>query len=138
MAVISTEQNDQKVYWAVGRRKTASCRLRLFPGEGKVTVNGKPVEEYCYSEALHKAAVRPLEVAELSGQIDVIARVEGSGPNGQAVAISHAMARALEKYNPELRSVLKKAGLLRRDPRKRERKKPGQPGARKKFQFSKR
>lgn len=124
---------------ATGRRKTASARIRLTPnGSGKVTVNGIDVKVYCYDENLVRVATHPLNVVEGGASFDVEAVVSGGGPNGQATAISHGLARALEKHNPEWRQALKKEGLLRRDPRRRERKKSGQPGARKRFQFSKR
>lgn len=122
-----------------GRRKRASARVRLIPGgSGKMTINGRELEVYMYDEPLSRAATAPLATAEKEGQFDVVAKVQGGGPNGQATAIALGIARALEKFDPELRSVLKKAGHLRRDPRRRERKKAGQPGARKRFQFSKR
>ncbi|MEI7602942.1 MAG: 30S ribosomal protein S9 [Opitutae bacterium] len=123
---------------AVGRRKTASARIRLSRGTGVISINGKPVEEYLYTEALVKAATAPLRTAGLEGQVDVSVNVIGGGPNGQAGAISHGLARALQKMDATLRAPLKKEGLLTRDGRMRERKKPGQPGARKRFQFSKR
>lgn len=127
-----------EVFTAVGRRKTASARIRLSRGEGKVLVNGKPCTEYLYSDQLYSQATTPLRIAELEGQIDLAIRVEGGGPTGQAGAISHGIARALQKMDPELRTPLKRAGLITRDPRMKERKKPGKPGARKSFQFSKR
>ncbi|MFN5656572.1 MAG: 30S ribosomal protein S9 [Verrucomicrobiota bacterium] len=123
---------------AVGRRKTASARIRLSRGTGIIVVNGKPVEEYLYTEALVKSATLPITTAGLDGQLDVIVRVIGGGPNGQAGAISHGLARAIQKMDATLRAPLKKEGLLTRDGRMRERKKPGRPGARKRFQFSKR
>ncbi len=123
---------------AVGRRKTASARIRLSRGTGSIVVNGKPVEEYLYTEALVKSATLPITIAGLDGQLDVIVRVIGGGPNGQAGAISHGLARAIQKMDATLRAPLKKEGLLTRDGRLRERKKPGRPGARKRFQFSKR
>jgi small subunit ribosomal protein S9 len=123
---------------AVGRRKTASARIRLSRGTGSIVVNGKPVEEYLYTEALVKSATLPITTAGLDGQLDVIVRVIGGGPNGQAGAISHGLARAIQKMDATLRAPLKKEGLLTRDGRMRERKKPGRPGARKRFQFSKR
>ncbi|MGC9451498.1 MAG: 30S ribosomal protein S9 [Oceanipulchritudo sp.] len=127
------------VITATGRRKRASARVRLIPnGSGTFTVNGKDIETYCYSESLTRMAEAPLLTVEMKGQFDVLAKVQGGGPNGQATAIAHGLARALEKYDSELRSSLKKAGHLKRDPRRRERKKAGQPGARKRFQFSKR
>jgi small subunit ribosomal protein S9 len=123
---------------AVGRRKTASARVRLSRGNGSIVVNGKPVEEYLYTEALVKSATLPITTAGLDGQLDVVVRVIGGGPNGQAGAISHGLARAIQKMDATLRAPLKKEGLLTRDGRMRERKKPGRPGARKRFQFSKR
>ena len=123
---------------AVGRRKTASARIRLSRGTGVIVVNGKPVEEYLYTEALVKSATLPITTAGLDGQLDVIVRVIGGGPTGQADAISHGLARAIQKMDATLRAPLKKEGLLTRDGRMRERKKPGRPGARKRFQFSKR
>ena len=123
---------------AVGRRKTASARVRLSRGTGSIVVNGKPVEEYLYPEALVKSATLPIATAGLDGQVDVEVRVIGGGPNGQAGAISHGLARAIQKMDATLRAPLKKEGLLTRDGRMRERKKPGRPGARKRFQFSKR
>lgn len=124
---------------ATGRRKMASARVRLIPGgTGKITVNGKELEDYCYAEVLSRAVEAPLAITENKGNFDVIANVHGGGPNGQAGAIALGLARALEKFDGELRPQLKKAGLLKRDPRRRERKKSGQPGARKRFQFSKR
>ena len=124
---------------ATGRRKTATASIRLFPGgTGKITVNGKPLTEYCYHDGLSRTAVSPLGTVEGDDKFDAIVTVSGGGPNGQAGAIRHSLARALEKHDPETRLVLKKAGHLKRDPRQKERKKPGQPGARKRFQFSKR
>jgi len=123
---------------AVGRRKTASARVHLKRGTGEITINGRPASVLLYTEALIKAATTPLRVAGLEGQVDVLIRVAGGGSNGQAGAISHALARALQKLDLGLRPTLKKAGLLTRDGRMRERKKPGRPGARKRFQFSKR
>ena len=123
---------------AVGRRKTASARVRLSRGTGSIVVNGKPVEEYLYTEALVKSATLPITTAGLDGQLDVVVRVIGGGPNGQAGAISHGLARAIQKMDATLRAPLKKEGLLTRDGRMRERKKPGRPGARKRFQVSKR
>ena len=123
---------------AVGRRETASARVRLSRGTGSIVVNGKPVEEYLYTEALVKSATLPITTAGLDGQLDIVVRVIGGGPNGQAGAISHGLARAIQKMDATLRAPLKKEGLLTRDGRMRERKKPGRPGARKRFQFSKR
>ncbi|KAF0095366.1 MAG: small subunit ribosomal protein S9 [Puniceicoccaceae bacterium 5H] len=127
------------VYLGTGRRKTASARVRLTTeGTGKITVNGRAFEDYCYDENLQRISSAPLTTADMRESVDLVVKVVGGGPNGQAEAIAHALARALERYNPELRPALKKAGHLKRDPRRRERKKAGQPGARKRFQFSKR
>ncbi len=132
-------ETSQNVLLTVGRRKTASARVRLTPGgSGKLTVNDRPGETYLYAEHLYNAATAPLRSIETDEQFDIVVRVSGGGPNGQATAIAHGIARALERYNPEWRLPLKKAGHLKRDPRERERKKSGQPGARKRFQFSKR
>lgn len=127
-----------QVFDAVGRRKTATARVRIARGTGKLTVNGKSLENYCYTETLAKAATGPLKTVELVGQFDIDVNVNGGGANGQAGAISLGIARALQKYNAELRPALKKAGQLTRDGRAKERKKPGRPGARARFQFSKR
>jgi small subunit ribosomal protein S9 len=127
-----------EIYTAVGRRKTASARIRLSRGTGSISINGKPAEEYLYTEALVKSATLPIRTAGLEGQVDVIVKVIGGGPNGQAGDISHGLARAIQKLDGTLRAPLKKEGLLTRDGRMRERKKPGRPGARKRFQFSKR
>ncbi len=121
-----------------GRRKTATARVRLSQGEGKSTINGRDVDEYFGAEMLSAEAFRPLVTAELRDGMHFRASVAGSGPHSQATAIAHGIARALLKHDIELRGVLKKAGHLTRDPRERERKKPGRPGARKRFQFSKR
>jgi len=127
------------VITATGRRKRASARVRLVPnGTGSFTVNGKDMQTYCYCETLARVAEAPLVTVDRKGQFDIVVKVYGGGPNGQATAIAHGLARALEKFDSELRAPLKKAGHLKRDPRRRERKKAGQPGARKRFQFSKR
>ncbi|MEM9158534.1 MAG: 30S ribosomal protein S9 [Verrucomicrobiota bacterium] len=129
---------ESNIHLGTGRRKTAVARIRLQEGTGKVAVNGKEVEVYFAHENFSNAATRPLVTSELKGKLDVIARVDGGGPAGQAGAVAHGIARALLKFDPELRTPLKQAGHLTRDPRMKERKKAGQPGARKKFQFSKR
>jgi len=122
-----------------GRRKTAVARVRLTSdGSGKITVNGRAVENYFTVENQRTIAVQPLETVEMNEKADVRVRVSGGGIAGQAGAVRLGIARALEKYNGELRQALKDAGHLSRDPRKKERKKPGQPGARKRFQHSKR
>ncbi len=127
-----------QVFDAVGRRKTATARVRIARGTGKITVNGKALDEYCYTETLAKAATGPLKTVDQVGQFDIDVNVNGGGATGQAGAISLGIARALQKYNAELRPALKKAGQLTRDGRAKERKKPGRPGARARFQFSKR
>lgn len=127
-----------QVFDAVGRRKTATARVRISRGTGKMTVNGKALDAYCYTDTLAKAATLPLKTVDQVGQFDIDVLVNGGGATGQAGAISLGIARALQKYNADLRPVLKKAGQLTRDGRAKERKKPGRPGARARFQFSKR
>ena len=129
---------ETAVFSATGRRKTATARVRLVEGSGKLVANGREFENYFLHENFAKQAYAPLLTVELREKFDVIANVSGGGISGQAVAVAHGIARALQKFNPELRIKLKKAGHLRRDPREKERKKAGQPGARKRFQFSKR
>lgn len=129
---------DKNLFVATGRRKTASARVFLKNGSGAITVNGKEIAVYCYSEALLSKALAPLALLSMKDAVDIMITVSGGGPNGQAEAISHGIARALEKMNSELRKPLKAEKLLTRDSRRREREKPGQPGARKRFQFSKR
>jgi small subunit ribosomal protein S9 len=121
-----------------GRRKTAVARVRLMPGTGKCTVNRKEIESYIPSEALRQYLVQPLVLTGLEGKYDIMITANGGGISGQSGAIRHGLARALINANASLRDVLKKAGCLTRDARMKERKKPGQPGARKRFQFSKR
>lgn len=123
---------------ATGRRKTAVARVRMAPGTGKVTVNGKDHENYFSTEEQRATALQPLVVTENTDKFDVRVNVQGGGANGQAGATRHGVARALLKVDAELRPALKAAGFLTRDPRMKERKKPGQPGARKRFQYSKR
>ncbi|MEE2948108.1 MAG: 30S ribosomal protein S9 [Verrucomicrobiota bacterium] len=126
-------------FLGTGRRKTAVARVRLSTtGSGKVTVNGRDVENYFTVENQRSCAVEPLETVEMHEKADVRVKVAGGGIAGQAGAVRLGIARALEKSDGELRQPLKDAGHLSRDPRKKERKKPGQPGARKRFQYSKR
>ena len=126
-------------FLGTGRRKTAVARVRLSPsGSGKITINGRAVENYFTVENQRTVAVKPLETVEMNEKADVRAKVAGGGIAGQAGAVRLGIARALEKYDGELRQALKDAGHLSRDPRKKERKKPGQPGSRKRFQYSKR
>jgi len=129
---------DKAVFSATGRRKTATARVRIVEGSGKLVVNDREFEKYFSHENFAKQAYAPLLTVELRDKIDVFANVDGGGVSGQAGAVAHGIARALQKLNPELRPALKKAGHLKRDPRAKERKKRGQPGARKRFQFSKR
>jgi small subunit ribosomal protein S9 len=121
-----------------GRRKTSIARVRLATGSGKITVNGRPFENYFPVETLRATAAQPLAVTGTAEKVDTNVNVSGGGPNGQAGAVSHGIARALLKFDANLRPQLKAEGLLTRDSRMKERKKYGQPGARKRFQFSKR
>ncbi|MDE0576121.1 MAG: 30S ribosomal protein S9 [Opitutales bacterium] len=131
-------KKKEDTHIATGRRKTSTARIRLVAGAGSFTVNGREVNDYFPTSQLRKTVAGPLAEVEMSDSIDIIVNVCGGGCSGQAGAVRHGIARALEKMDSELRKTLKKAGHLRRDPRKKERKKPGQPGARKRFQFSKR
>ena len=124
--------------WATGRRKCAVARVRIKPGTGVVIVNGKKLAEYIPGESLQGYASQPLKTAELESKIDVTATIEGGGKTGQAGALRHGIARALVAYDETLRPALKAAGMMTRDARVKERKKAGQPGARRRFQFSKR
>ena len=126
------------VFLGTGRRKTATARVRITEGTGKLVANGRDFEKYFSHDNFAKQAYAPLLVVGMKEKIDVTANVSGGGVTGQAGAVAHGIARALQKMNPELRSALKKAGHIKRDPREKERKKAGQPGARKRFQFSKR
>jgi small subunit ribosomal protein S9 len=125
-------------YLGTGRRKTAIARVRLASGTGKITVNGRPFENYFPVETLRGMAAQPLTVTGTAGKLDVRVNVTGGGPNGQAGAVRHGISRALLQFDANLRPTLKAEGFLTRDPRMRERKKYGQPGARKRYQFSKR
>jgi small subunit ribosomal protein S9 len=129
---------ETTTFTATGRRKTASARVRLVAGTGKLVANGREFDRYFSHDNFSKQAFAPLLTVELREKVDVTANVVGGGVAGQAGAVAHGIARALQKMNPELRVALKKAGHLERDDRMKERKKPGQPGARKRFQFSKR
>ena len=126
------------VHTATGRRRTATARVRLKSGSGKIEVNNREFSEYFTTTSLQTAVLRPLELVGRKQTLDIHIKTQGGGVNGQAGASSLAIARALLKLEAELRPELKKNGLLTRDPRMKERKKPGQPGARKRFQFSKR
>ena len=125
-------------YLGTGRRKTAVARVRLASGSGKVTVNGRPLENYFLIDTQRMHLLQPLVSTDTLNKFDVSVNVSGGGPNGQAGAVRHGIARALIEADANLRPTLKSQGLLTRDPRMKERKKYGQPGARKRFQFSKR
>ncbi len=129
---------SQVQYYGTGRRKTASARVFLRPGTGELTVNGRGFDIYFPNDVLKMIIKQPFLITETAEKFDVLATVEGGGMSGQAGAIRHGISRALCEFNAELRGRLKAAGLLTRDPRKKERKKYGQKGARKRFQFSKR
>jgi small subunit ribosomal protein S9 len=128
----------QTNYYATGRRKEAVARVWIQPGEGKFAINNRSLEEYFGRETSRMVFRQALELTETIGQMDVVCSVKGGGLSGQSAAIRHGISRALTRFNPELRATLKKAGYMTRDARKKERKKYGQPGARKRFQFSKR
>jgi small subunit ribosomal protein S9 len=121
-----------------GRRKTATARVILRPGTGNFSVNDRSLEQYFFDETHQMLVKRPLQASDTLSKFDVIITVDGGGMHGQADAVQHGIARALVEFSAELRGVLKKEGFLTRDSRKTERKKYGQPGARKRFQFSKR
>ena len=129
---------DLVQYYGTGRRKSAIARVFLRPGSGNFTVNGKGLETYFVTEQQRVSAVRPLNLTELKGTFDVVTTVRGGGVSAQADAVKMGIARALIEFNAELRKQLKGEGLLTRDARQKERKKYGQKGARKRFQFSKR
>jgi small subunit ribosomal protein S9 len=124
--------------YGTGRRKTATARVYLRPGTGKIQINSRSIDDYIRSDVQKMVVRHPLVLTETNDKLDVVVRVSGGGTTGQAGALRHGIARALVEYNPELRSKLKSAGFLTRDPREVERKKYGRPGARKRFQFSKR
>jgi small subunit ribosomal protein S9 len=125
-------------FYATGRRKTSVARVWIRPGAGRIVVNRRAFEDYFPRETLRMIIAQPLEVTSTIGQFDIFVTVGGGGPSGQAGAVRHGLTRALAKFDEKFRLPLKKAGLLTRDPRMRERKKYGQPGARQKFQYSKR
>ncbi len=125
-------------YYGTGRRKTAVARVRLKPGDGQIVVNRRSVEDYFGRAALRMVIAQPLKLTGVEGKYDVFANVRGGGSSGQAEAIRHGITRALLEVDGGLRPSLRKAGLLTRDPRVKERKKYGQRGARARFQFSKR
>ena len=128
----------QVQYYGTGRRKSSVARVRLVPCDGTITINGRDVENYIPFEVLRSVIKQPLTLTETVGNYNVFVNVDGGGYTGQAGAIRHGVARALLQVDPEYRSTLKQAGLLTRDPRMKERKKPGLKGARRAPQFSKR
>jgi len=125
-------------YYGTGRRKAAIARVYLRPGTGEFKVNGRPFEEYFVTPSQRSSARQPLVSTETASSFNIVARVSGGGVNGQADAVSLGIARALSVFNIELRKKLKSEGLVSRDSRSKERKKYGQKGARKRFQYSKR
>jgi small subunit ribosomal protein S9 len=125
-------------YYGTGRRKTSTARVYLRPGSGDIKINRRAFDEYFPNEALRMIIRQPLSLTDNIGKFDILVNVDGGGTAGQAGAVRHGITRALLEYNGDLRPTLKKAGLVTRDPRKKERKKYGQKGARKRFQFSKR
>ena len=131
-------KKETSVFLGTGRRKSSIARVRIMPGKGNLIVNGKTLDEYLPTEVLRIIAKHPFDVTNTNGKFDMIAKVEGGGLSGQAGAIRHGLARALVAANEENRPALKAAGFLARDPRMKERKKPGLKKARKAPQFSKR
>ncbi len=129
---------DSTVFLGTGRRKASTARVRLLPGSGKLTANGRNFESYFKHDNFICRAVAPFTTTDAKDKFDVIVNVSGGGISAQAHAVAHGVVCALLKFNPELRTIMKKAGYLTCDSRKKERKKAGQPGARKRFQFSKR
>jgi small subunit ribosomal protein S9 len=129
---------SEERYYATGRRKTSVARVWLTPGEGNVTINKQSIDDYLKRETAKMIIRQPLELTETLGKFDIYVNVRGGGISGQAGAIKHGISRALLELNPDFRPLLKKSGFLTRDSRVKERKKYGQPGARKRFQYSKR
>ena len=130
--------SDLTQWYGTGRRKTSAARVWLRPGNGKIVVNKREIEGYFGRATLRMVLKQPLELVDQLEKLDLVINVRGGGPSGQAGAIRHGLSRALVEMNGEYRPLLKKAGFLRRDSRKVERKKYGQRGARRRFQFSKR
>jgi len=124
--------------YGTGKRKNAIARVFLKPGDGSISINGRTFEDYFPRETLRMVVEQPFDILETTGKFDVQVTVRGGGIASQAEAVRHGISRALLNVDTEYRGALKKAGFLTRDARKKERKKPGQPGARKKFQYSKR
>jgi small subunit ribosomal protein S9 len=135
---MTNTSNETTVYVAMGRRKESTARIRLMSGSGKITINDVSIEEYLHRETLRMQIRQPLEATGVNGKFDIEINVAGGGISGQAGAIRHGISRALLKVDENLKAVLKKGGFLTRDPRAKERKKYGQKGARKRFQWTKR
>ncbi len=131
-------ESKQQYYYGTGRRKSSVARVRVYPGSGNITINGRAIDDYFGLETLKLIVRQPLNITDTSDKFDIVCTVAGGGVTGQAGAIRHGLSRALLVYNPELRPVLKKAGFLTRDPRMKERKKYGLKAARRAPQFSKR
>ncbi len=129
---------QENVYYATGKRKTAIARTWMTPGTGNISINNRTLEEYFPMETAKAALLQPLHLTNNAQSYDIRVKVIGGGISGQAGAIRHGITKALVLIDPDLRTPLKKAGFVKRDPRQKERKKYGQPGARKRFQFSKR
>ena len=129
---------QETIYYATGKRKTAIARTWLKPGTGIFIVNNKPMDEYFRVDAAKQITAQPFELTNTVGAFDITVNVKGGGTVGQAGAVRHGITQALFQFNPDFRHVLKRAGFVKRDPRKKERKKYGQKGARARFQFSKR
>ena len=138
MSDIKLSENKPQHNLGTGRRKTAVARIRLSVGTGKIVINGRPLEKYFPMEALRVVAIQPLTITATADKFDAHVTVAGGGPNGQAGAVRHGLARALLTVDANFRPILKAEGFLTRDSRMKERKKYGQPGARKRFQYSKR
>lgn len=139
MISVNSSIPPNSVFLGTGRRKNAIARVRIVEsGSGQITINKNTIKNYCSTEEMLRATVAPLHTVGLHEKVDVMISVYGGGTSGQAGAMAHGLARALEKMNSEFRPLLKKAGHIKRDPRMKERKKSGRPGARKRFQFSKR
>ena len=129
---------QENVYYATGKRKTAIAKTWMTPGTGNISINGRAIEDYFPMETAKEILMQPLLLTNNAQSYDIKVKVIGGGVSGQAGAIRHGITKALVLIDPDLRAPLKKAGFVKRDPRRKERKKYGQPGARKRFQFSKR
>lgn len=129
---------EQNIVWATGRRKESVARVRIMPGNGEISVNKKPLDEYFDRPTLRLLIRQPLKIANLLDKLNIIATIKGGGKSGQAGALRHGIARALALTGGETKSLLRRKGFLTRDPRRKERKKYGQKGARKRFQWTKR